>query len=61
MGQSTRQWKALMRKNYINWKRSAKCSFCEICCPAVVMLLMVLLRSLVKPETYDYSGFAKVR
>ena len=61
MGQGTRQWKALMRKNYINWKRQGCCSFCEMCCPAVVMMIMVALRAVVKPTVYDYSSLEKVR
>ena len=61
MGQGTRQWKALMRKNFINWKRQAKCSFCEICCPAVVMLLMVVLRNVVDVTVFDFSTLEEVR
>ena len=61
MGQGMRQWKALMRKNFINWKRQAKCSFFEICCPATVMLLMVVLRSIIDVEVFDFSSLNKVR
>ena len=56
-----RQWKALMRKNFINWKRQPKCSFFEICCPAFVMLLMVVMRNVIDKEYFDYSDLAKVR
>ena len=56
-----RQWKALMRKNFINWKRQPKCSFFEICCPAICMFLMVILRNVVKVETLDFSTLVKVR
>jgi len=48
-----RQWKALMKKNFINWKRQAKCSFFEMCCPAAVMLILVSLRSVVDVNTVD--------
>ena len=51
MGLGMRQWKALMKKNYINWKRSFGCSFFEICCPAVVMFIMVSLRGVVDVTT----------
>ena len=61
MGQGMRQWKALMRKNFINWKRQPKCSFFEICCPAFVMLLMVVMRNVIDIETFDYSDLVKVR
>lgn len=60
MGLAMRQWKALMKKNYINWKRQAGCSFFEICCPAAVMLIMVILRSLVDVETVNLEDLAKV-
>ena len=61
MGQGMRQWKALMRKNFINWKRQPKCSFFEICCPAFVMFIMVLIRTVIDKEYFDYSSLAKVR
>ena len=61
MGSGMRQFKALMRKNFIQWKRQPGCAFCEICCPAVVMFLMVILRNIIDPETFDLSSLAKVR
>lgn len=61
MGSGTRQWKALMRKNFINWKRQPKCSFIEICCPAACMFLMVIFRNLVTPETVSVDQLLKVR
>ena len=51
MGLGMRQWKALMKKNYINWKRQSCCSFFEICCPAAVMFIMVSLRGVVDVTT----------
>ena len=57
-----RQWKALMRKNFINWKRQPKCSFFEICCPAAVMFLMVILRNVVDVTKNDLlKDLIKVR
>ena len=53
MGSATHQFKALMRKNWINWKRSPKCSFCEICCASYIFLLLVWIRTLVDVSTYD--------
>ena len=61
MGLGMRQWKALMRKNFINWKRQAKCSFFEICCPAVVMYLMVILRGVVDVTTVPMDQLLAVR
>ena len=51
MGAKTRQFGALTRKNYINWKRQPGCSFLEICCPAAIMFLMVWIRSVIDPVT----------
>ena len=56
-----RQWKALMKKNYINWKRQAKCSFFEICCPAAVMYLMVILRGVVDVESVNLDDLIQVK
>lgn len=61
MGAGTRQWKALMRKNFINWKRQAKCSFFEICCPAFVMFLMVILRNVIEPTTIPNFDLIKLQ
>jgi hypothetical protein len=61
MGVGTRQYKALMRKNFINWKRQPGCSFFEICCPAFVMFLMVILRNVIDPDVNDFSSFQKIR
>ena len=61
MGSGMRQWKALMKKNFINWKRQAKCSFFEICCPAAVMYLMVILRGVVDVTTISLEGLDAVR
>lgn len=55
MGVTTRQFKALTRKNFINWKRQPKCSFVELCCPAYFMLLMVLMRCLIDTDTSGVS------
>ena len=61
MGSGSRQFKALMRKNFIQWKRQPGCSFLEICCPAVVMFLMVILRNVVEITTIPISELNKVR
>ena len=50
-----------MRKNFITWKRNAGCSFFEICCPAVVMFLMVVLRNVVDIETNDYAILSEAK
>ena len=61
MGSSTRQFKALMRKNWINWKRSPKCSFCEICCASYVFFLLVWIRTIVDVTHFDAGELATYR
>ena len=56
-----RQWKALMKKNFINWKRQAKCSFFEICCPATVMLILVYVRTFIEIAIINLENLSKVR
>ena len=50
-----------MRKNWINWKRSPKCSFCEICCASYVFLVLVWIRSLVDITTFDLGELSIAR
>ena len=47
MGASTRHYKALMKKNWINWKRTPCGSICEIFCPILLMLILVYARTQV--------------
>ena len=61
MGAKSRQFFALTRKNYINWKRQPGCSFCEICCPAAVMFFLVWIRTLVDPVTYNSSSLEMLK
>ena len=53
--QSFRHLKALMRKNRINWVRTWKGSIFELICPALLMLLLVWVRTLIKIEISDPS------
>ena len=46
-----RHFKALMRKNAINWRRTWCGSILEILCPAFLMLILVYARSLIKVTT----------
>lgn len=55
MTSRTRQFNALMRKNFISWRRRTKCSFFEILCPALVMLIMVFLRAKIDVEEKNFS------
>ena len=59
MGASTRHFKALMIKNYINWKRTPFGSICEIVAPILLMLILVWARAEIDPETIsDYSLYS---
>ena len=55
MGAGMRQWKALMRKNFITWKRNTGCSVCEIACPSAMMFLMLVLRNIIDVDTFTFS------
>lgn len=43
-------YKALMKKNWINWKRTPCGSCCEIFCPLICMMLFASLRRLFDIE-----------
>lgn len=49
MGATTRHYKALMKKNLINWKRTPCGSCCEIVCPLLLMMILVYARSQIDP------------
>ena len=59
MGASTRHFRALMMKNYINWKRTPVGSICEILAPIMLMFILVWARLEIDPETInDYSLYS---
>ena len=59
MGASTRHFRALMMKNFINWKRTPFGSICEIFAPILLMLVLVWARLEIDPETIsDYSLYS---
>lgn len=43
-------YKALMKKNWINWKRTLCGSCVELLCPLILIGLLVFLKSLFKTE-----------
>ena len=43
-------YKALMRKNWINWKRTMCGSISELMCPIILIGILVLLRGAFDPE-----------
>ena len=59
MGANTRHYKALMKKNFINWKRTPCGSICEIICPVLLMLILVYARSQIDPVSNgEYSLYS---
>lgn len=56
MGSTTRHYRALMKKNCINWKRTPCGSIFEIVCPIMLMLILVYARSRI--ETVDQDDFS---
>ena len=59
MGASSRHFKALMIKNYINWKRTPIGSIGEIIGPVILMLFLVWARYEIEPEVIsDYSLYS---
>ena len=61
MGASTRHYKALMKKNCINWKRTPCGSICEIVCPLMLMLILVYARSQIDPVYNDNYSLYSLR
>jgi len=49
MGESIRHFEALMKKNFITWKRNIACSCFEVICPAMLMFILVWLRTTIDP------------
>ena len=61
MGASTRHYKALMKKNFINWKRTPCGSICEIICPILLMLILVYARTQIDPAYNDNYSLYSLR
>ncbi len=51
MGQKFRHFGALMKKNWIIWKRSLGASICELICPVALMAILAVARSLVTADS----------
>ena len=62
MGASARHYKALMKKNWYNWKRTPCGSVLEIICPILLMLILVYARSTIDPKyNSDFSLYTMRR
>lgn len=53
MGSNLRHFKALMRKNWINFRRTPLGTAIEMLTPCLLMLLLVLTRQGIKPSIID--------
>ena len=51
MGSRFRHYCALMKKNWIIWKRTLAASLCELFCPVVLMAILAVARALVSKDT----------
>ena len=58
---SFRHYKALSRKNAINWKRTPLGSVTEIVCPVLLMLVLVYARYITVPEEMDSLKISALR
>lgn len=58
---SFRHFRALSRKNAINWKRTPLGSVTEIICPVILMIVLVYARSITKPEFMEGVKISALR
>jgi hypothetical protein len=56
-----RHFKALNKKNWINWRRTLAGSITEIVCPFVLILILMFLRIQIKREIIDNVNLEKMR
>lgn len=56
MGIRTRHFCALMKKNWIIWKRTLGASICELFCPVVLMAIMAIARALIDQTVHEPSS-----
>ena len=52
MGSRFRHFSALMKKNWIIWKRSLGMSLCELFCPVVLMAVLAIARAIIQTTYY---------
>jgi len=57
MGTFFLHFKALLRKNFLLFKRSAYCSTLEIIIPGLFVLLLVLVRKLIDPINLPQTSY----
>lgn len=53
MGSRFRHYCALMKKNWIIWKRTLAASLCELFCPVILMAILAIARALIEIDNVD--------
>jgi len=53
MGSKLRHFGALMKKNWIIWKRTLGASLCELFCPVALMAILSIVRVLIIPSDVE--------
>jgi len=61
MGANTRHYKALMKKNFINWKRTPCGSICEVLCPIILMLILWFARTKTDVTQFSDTSYYTLR
>jgi len=56
MGSAT-HYKALMRKNWILWKRNLCVSIIELACPLILFGLIIVIRGLIDTKNEEAQNF----
>ena len=51
-----RQFKALTKKNFIEWTRQPGSAACELICPGLLMLILVWVRVIIKSKNYQIDN-----
>lgn len=59
MSNRTRHFLALMKKNWIVWKRNILASLCELFCPLLLMSVLAMSRTLIVPRDYGTESHFK--
>lgn len=59
MGSRFRHFCALMKKNWIVWKRTLGASLCELFCPVVLMAILAIARALISIDNENPQSHIK--
>jgi len=59
MGSKLRHYVAMMKKNWIVWKRTIGVSLCELFCPVVLMAILAIARVIISTTYYPAESNIK--